>query len=316
MSEPRKPAKPVERSGTLVEPPANAAPGRPPGAQAVERSGTLIETDDDLIPALQARAMQQPAKPSKGGDPKVPAPQSPGPRPASPFRPTVRPPLALLTVFDDGKSDGEVIRIRDHRFVIGRTEGDLRVGFDGRMSSRHVEITHQFVGGQHRWVVTDLQSTHGLYVRVSRMVLSDGAEFLVGTGRYRFDAPSQGNAEVTVDHVPGSPGFGATHGWNDGGSPFRPPAVTELLGSEIGNRILLIKEEYWIGSDRSCPICRVDDPFCEPWHVRLYRGGTRGGWHAEHPKTNNGLWMRMSQINVESTAQFQIGEQRFQLRVK
>ena len=30
----------------------------------------------------------------------------------------------------------------------------------------------------------------------------------------------------------------------------------------------------------------------------------------------NGLWLRMPQITVESVAQFQIGEQRFQLKVK
>ena len=57
------------------------------------------------------------------------------------------------------------------------------------MSARHVEITHQLVGGLHRWVVTDLQSTHGMFVRVSRTALADKAEFLVGNGRYRFDAP-------------------------------------------------------------------------------------------------------------------------------
>ena len=54
---------------------------------------------------------------------------------------------------------------------------------------------------------------------------------------------------------------------DEGTSPFRPPAVTELLGKEIGNRMLLVKNEYWIGSDPSCPICRTDDPFCEPRHV-------------------------------------------------
>ena len=58
-----------------------------------------------------------------------------------------------------------------------------------------------------------------------------------------------------------------------------------------------------------------DDPFCEPRHVRVYRG-SRGAWHAEHHKTPNGLWLRMPQITVESLAQFQIGEQRFQLKVK
>ena len=96
----------------------------------------------------------------------------------------MRPPVAVLTVFDDGKTDGEIIRIRDHRFIIGRTEGDFCIPLDGRISARHVEITHQVVGGLHRWVVTDLQSTHGMFVRVSRTVLADKAEFLVGNGRY------------------------------------------------------------------------------------------------------------------------------------
>ena len=90
--------------------------------------------------------------------------------------------------------------------------------------------------------------------------------------------------------------------------------MTELIGNEIGNRMLLVKHEYWIGSDPSCPICRPDDPFCEPRHVRLYRA-PKGAWHAEHNKTQNGLWLRMPQITVESVVQFQIGEQRFQLKV-
>src|SRR4051812_49367698 len=69
------------------------------------------------------------------------------PRPAIPFRPVVRPVMAMLTVCDDGKNDGEVIRIRRHRFVIGRTEGDLCIPIDGRISARHVEITLQTVAG-------------------------------------------------------------------------------------------------------------------------------------------------------------------------
>ena len=123
-------------------------------------------------------------------------------RAASPFRPTIRPPIALLTVYDDGKTDGEVIRIRDGTFVIGRTEGDLRIPLDGRISARHVEITYQQVGGLYRWVVTDLQSTHGLFVRVSKTVLADKAEFLVGNGRYRFDAiPVDPDATTDFDQA-------------------------------------------------------------------------------------------------------------------
>ena len=90
--------------------------------------------------------------------------------------------------------------------------------------------------------------------------------------------------------------------------------MTELLGNEIGNRMLLVKPEYWIGSDPTCAICRPDDPFCEPRHVRLFRG-SNGGWHAEHNRTFNGLWIRMAQIVVDATVRFQIGEQRFQIKV-
>ena len=108
-----------------------------------------------------------------------------------PFRPTARPPVALLTVFDDGKTEGETIRIRDSRFVIGRTEGDLKIPIDGRISSKHLEITHQVVGGLHRWVLTDMQSMHGLFVRVSKSVLADQSEFLIGGGRYQFEAAQE-----------------------------------------------------------------------------------------------------------------------------
>ena len=185
----------------------------------VERSGTLIETDDDIRQALlSGNKGRQPAPTVPVGPPaQVQAPLTGAARSAVPFRPTARPPVAMLTVFDDGKTDGEVIRIRDHRFIIGRTEGDLCIPLDGRMSARHVEITHQVVGGLHRWVVTDLQSTHGMFVRVSRTVLADRAEFLVGNGRYRFDAPVT-DAGPTIDSASGQPGFSATHGWDDGAS--------------------------------------------------------------------------------------------------
>jgi pSer/pThr/pTyr-binding forkhead associated (FHA) protein len=285
-------------------------PGRPGQASpAIDRSGTLLETDEDIRQALLSGL--------KGQQQNVPVEPRPSPntgRPASQFRPTVRPPVPILTVFDDGKTDGEVIRLREPKFTIGRTEGDLRFPMDGRMSSRHVEITHQVVGGLHRWVVTDLQSKHGMFVRVSKTALADKAEFLVGNGRYRLDS-NQPEPDTTADQVVGGPNTGETQGWADGPGPFRPPALTELLGQEIGNRVLLVKGEYWIGSDPTCPVCRPDDPFCDPKHVRLYRG-SKGGWHAEHNKTQNGLWLRMAQITVESMIQFQIGEQRFKLKAQ
>ncbi len=170
-------------------------------------------------------------------------------RPSSPFRPTVRPPVPILTVHDDGRNDGEIIRIRDERFLIGRTEGDLRFPMDKRISSRHVKITHQVVGGLHRWVVTDLQSTHEMFVRVSKTSLADRAEFLVGNGRYRFEA-NQPEGSETADYGPIEVNTSQTQGWAEGPGPFRPPALTKLIGKEIG----------------PCPMtsCRFAAPVQEP----------------------------------------------------
>jgi hypothetical protein len=285
-------------------------PGQPHPTDG--QSGTVLETDEDIRQALLAAAKGQlqdaPVVP-KAASPPTPS----AGRPASPFRPTARPPVPILTVSDDGKMDGEAIRIREPRFTIGRNEGDLRFPLDGRMSSRHVEITHQFVGGLHRWVVTDLQSMHGMFVRVTRTALADKAEFLVGNGRYRFDA-GQPERDATANDVTVDLVSGETQGWDEGTSAFRPAALTELLGREIGNRLVLVNDEYAIGSDPSCAVCRRDDPFCDPRQARLFRDA-RGHWHVEHNKTQNGLWLRMAQITVESTIRFQIGEQRFMLKV-
>ena len=282
-----------------------------PVADAAEPTSGTIEM---ILKASMRDAESAPPKPPTATI-RVASPERAVSRPAIPFRPMARPKVAMLTVCDDGRTDGEVIRIRGHRFVIGRTEGDLTIPIDARISARHIEITLQTIGGaHHRWVVTDLQSTHGLFVRVSRARLAEQAEFLVGSGRYRFDAPRYA-AGSSSEHLANEQSSSQTHGWADSNSNFRPPALTELLGDEIGNRALLEKPEYWIGTDPACAICRANDPFCEPQHVRLHRKSS-GAWHAENNKTQNGLWVRMSQVTVESLAQFQIGEQRFQLRVR
>src|SRR6516225_10096201 len=119
----------------------------PSPSQPQQPTGTLLETDDAIRQALQ---------PNKPGTPLASKPPAPSTSVARPYCPTLRPPLAILTVFDDGKTEGEVIRIRADRFVIGRTEGDLVIPHDGLMSGRHVEITRQRVGEHWRWTVTDL----------------------------------------------------------------------------------------------------------------------------------------------------------------
>jgi pSer/pThr/pTyr-binding forkhead associated (FHA) protein len=319
MTQPQRPGspnQPVVRTATLIEGDTGMVAPRPAAPPPANRSGTLVEADDEVREAQHAlqTSLKLPQASLAASANHAEAASPARSHTATPFRPTARPPIAELTVFDDGKTDGEVIRIRDHRFVIGRVEGDLRIPLDGRISSRHVEITLQSVGGMYRWVITDLQSLHGLFVRATRAVLDDRGEFLVGNGRYRFDSP-QTDRQSTANYVANELVPSSTCAWDEGPGPFRPPALTEVLGADIGNRVLLVKPEYWIGSDPGCPICRPDDPFCEPRHARLFRTA-KGSWQVEHYKTQNGLWIRKPQIPVDSIVRFQVGEQRFQLRVQ
>jgi hypothetical protein len=167
-----------ERSGTLPETDedirqvlrakhAGAAAARRAALLAPQppeelRSGTLMETEEDIRQALLAK--QGGAAAAKHSSPAAGA---------SPYRPTLRPPVALLTVLDDGKNDGEVLRLRTDRFVIGRSEGDFNIRHDTLISARHLEITRHRAGDQYRWVLTDLQTTNGLFIRCSRIALVD-----------------------------------------------------------------------------------------------------------------------------------------------
>jgi pSer/pThr/pTyr-binding forkhead associated (FHA) protein len=283
--------------------PPSHQPSQPPADP--ERPGTLLETDEDIRRALQSNKPGQPA--ASAAKTSRPVATS-----ASPYRPTLRPPLALLTVLDDGKSDGEVLRLRADRFVIGRSEGDFLIPHDTLISARHLEITRHRVGEQYRWVLTDLQTTNGLFIRVSRIALADKAEFLVGKGRYRFEA-SRGGQPNTVDYLPTDAQRGSTRPHGADADALVNPALVELAEEKILSRLPLTKSDYWIGSDPACPICRAGDPFVELRHVRLHREAS-GAWQAQNNKSANGLWYRVPQITVTDTCLFQIGEQRFRLK--
>src|SRR5437660_12236513 len=87
-----------------------------------DRPGTLLESDEEIRKAQKAL---------KPGPAATAAKQPPSRRPAAnPYRPTVRPHIALLTVFDDGTTEGQLIRVRGDRFIIGRAAGDLVMSHD------------------------------------------------------------------------------------------------------------------------------------------------------------------------------------------
>lgn len=221
-----------------------------------------------------------------------------------------RPPVAVLTICDDGKESGETIRIRGDKFTIGRSEGDLILANDEMISGRHIEITRQALGRDYRWVITDLESTNGLFVRIRRGPLENLSEFLVGGGRYRFELPLDDTE--TEDYVPEDEPASPKTRYQGQEFRMRYPSLIEIVGGVPTMKIQMVYPEYWIGSDPECVIGRPDDPFVDPKHARLYRDED-GRWWFENQNSVNGIWLRQYQWEVRGSCKFQIGEQRFKI---
>lgn len=234
--------------------------------------------------------------------------------PALPFRPINRPPLALICLIDDGKDTGEWIRVRVSRVVIGRTDGDILIPFDSALSGQHVEVCQGVVNGRVRWYVRDLQSSNGTFARVNAARLEHGQEILVGGRRFRFEGPEESSQAGPAPTAARQ----STRGWQTLSMADRGklnPSVVELTPAGEGSRVFLTQNEHWIGLDAGlCTIVVQGDPFVSPQHARLHRDA-QGHWHIENGKSRNGTWLRISETIVESSGDFQAGEQRFLVRV-
>jgi pSer/pThr/pTyr-binding forkhead associated (FHA) protein len=278
---------------------ANA--GKKPAGAPAQREATYLESDEEIQQALRAR---------QAGKTK------PGQAPAAPDegvrreRPQDRPPIALLCVLDDGKADGEWHRLRTDRCVIGRTEGDICIVHDPKMSSRHAEIVRERTAGGYRWLLKDLDSTNGTFVRVGSTVLADQSEFIVGRARYRLEAGAAGlGTTADLADLPTS----GTVPWASDAIRPSVPMLAELAPGG-GQRVALSQPEYWIGRDpKSCQIVRPDDLLLNARHARLYRD-PKGLWRIESNKTVNGIWLRVDHIALTGSCQFRLGEQRFLFR--
>jgi pSer/pThr/pTyr-binding forkhead associated (FHA) protein len=269
--------------GAVFDRPAAEAPRE---AQGAVPGLPLIDLQLDPAGASPAtRVALRGARRRGAAGPGPPEADEPEPRPE---RPVARPPTARLCVLDDDGGEGEWVRLRADRTVIGRTEGDVRIPHDPLLSARHADVAREWAGNGYRWVLVDLRSTNGTFVRIGSTVLRHGAELVFGTGHYRFEAEAEG--------------------------PQGPvPALVELSPAGAVNRFPLTLEEFWVGRDaRRCAIARPDDALLNARHARLYRRGDR--WHVENNHTLNGVWLRITEMTLGDSCQFRLGEQKFLFR--
>jgi pSer/pThr/pTyr-binding forkhead associated (FHA) protein len=223
--------------------------------------------------------------------------------------------MALLCIVDDNREDGEWIRLRSDSTIIGRSEGDIRIPHDPMISGRHAVLSRRLEEGQYRWYLTDLKSTNGTYVRIGGGLLKHEQELLIGGRRFRFDAAPQGAAVLAGAASAPEEKPKGTSGWQSVSPTDVLPSLVELTAKGEGQRFFITKADNLIGRNpNSCAVVLANDPLVSPQHARIYRDG-KGRWHVENSKSLNGIWLRIDEMALDTACQFQLGEQRFLLRV-
>ncbi len=282
---------------------------RKPAVRDGERpsSGTVLESAEEVRQAIQdaQRSLQSAIERPRpaGGE----AQESSS---TQPFRPRNRPPMAVLCVRFDEEDEGQQIAVFASPFVIGRVEGNLVIDNDTEISGRHAELIRVFDNGRHFWQLHDLKSTNGTFVRAAVALLKDQQEVLLGGRRYRFEIET---ADDATDRTR-SP---STRKVQQAPSRTEQRALASLV--EVGEtgsekRFAITSTEHWIGRDSRLSSIVLDDPMVSPRHARLYRD-KQNRWLLSNAKSLNGIWLRINRIDLGSTAQFQLGEQRFSIRM-
>lgn len=241
-------------------------------------------------------------------------------QPVETYRPTHRPPMARLTLFDDGSVEGELFRIRSSSTTVGRRDCDVNIQHDSMVSDKHLAIDLEKQNGEYRWIIRDLESKTGLWVRVRKIELKDGSEFLLGGQRFQFQdsvrLDEDARAEMLARIENGSYcGTTSTSG-NSYAKLFRSAFIPDttpinplMASASAPSSFTLIDGDYWIGRGPESAMRIPDDPFLASKHACIARESTRT-WIARTEGAPNGMWVRMKQIIVNNSCTFQIGEQR------
>src|SRR5262249_35849630 len=125
---------------------------------------------------------------------------------------------------------------------------------------------------------------------------------------FRFHAglPAAATEEVSTTK--------ATIGWKSAAVEQSLPALVELSADVEVKRYPLGEGDAWVGRDPSCRVGLADDMLVNGRHAPVHRD-EKGRWVIENNQSLNGTWLRIDHITFDRTCHFQLGEQRFVVRV-
>jgi pSer/pThr/pTyr-binding forkhead associated (FHA) protein len=159
-----------------------------------------------------------------------------------------------------------------------------------------------------------LNSTNGTFIRVAKVTLADGQFILLGSHRYLFRAAQ---LPATLPE-PAEGSRNQTRGWQQI-TPVEmgrlTPALVRLHPDGTEQPYRLDRDDLVLGqSTDACQLVIADDPAISSVHARIRRN-EEGRFVIENMNSRNGVWLAISEQRLQNNAHFQLGEQRFRLRV-
>jgi len=220
------------------------------------------------------------------------------------FRPSLRPPVPVVTVLDDGSmEEGEDVRLRLERLSIGRNSGDIRIPSDPSISGAHAEIRRTAWRGGFQWHLHDLDSVNGTFVRCVRAVLHENALLILGARRFRLRNPLRPSTKQVPD--------GQTNLLD--GMPLPQvvwPTLEESSSKPGAAAFPLRSERLMVGRLGGGADIELDDPLLANRHAELKRMRD-GNWMITAENTRNGIWVSVAAVGLTPHCFFRCGEQRF-----
>jgi len=209
-----------------------------------------------------------------------------------------RDPLARLVSVNRDGSDGEVHSIVEESVDLGRSQGQLRFQDDPYLSDRHCRFSIK--NGE--WIVQDMGSTNGVYIRISApRELQDGDQLLLGKQVLRFELLSDEERDLTP---------AVEHGVLIFGSPLRVPwcRIRQVTVAGVARDVYhLCRSKVTVGREDG-DLVFPDDEFMSRRHLVLSQDGSTA--RVEDVGSSNGTYVRIRKAQRLSTgAMIRIGDQ-------
>jgi len=271
-----------------------------------EPDADAIHEHGEHDPGLSVEPLSEVAKPLTSPDAGESVAASTAPRPPhaveQPYRPVNRPPVALLTILDDGSTTtGETVRIRKPVCLIGRTEGSVVIPHDQSMSSRHAEIIREGARPPYTWFLRDVGSTNGTFVRCDNAPLRADRLLMLGSRRFRLHMPGGGPAALAGLHTAAEAHAAAVAG---------VPMLVETTVPTDPVCIPLMGSRVEVGRPGFDNHVEIDDALLGSLHA-VFTQAADSTWWVDAMPSRNGVWIQVHSVELTESCRFQCGEQRF-----